>query len=279
MISVIQKYNIQEYFIVDYTMVNLTNYPYPTYESNKSAAIVFATLIGISLIAWIVQSIQAHFQPRRPSILILIAHLTIFVELVLRAALSTDIRNSRAAFTVSTILCAVGQRIIIVANNVFLTQVGDPKPRRSRLIIIGSIFGVASSGILLGLAGAFSHKSNKIEQSFQLRQASAAIVLCMTIFFYPLWFATKTVKDMTKQAIVLLIICSVASLMVAIFLQVTSVPDYYVATNAQEFWFYIFQITPIAIALFTWTILHPKRSILPIQEPKDNLMGDIDNPL
>jgi hypothetical protein len=67
--------------------------------------------------------------------------------------------------------------------------------------------------------------------------------------------------------------------MVAIFLQVTSVPDYYVATNAQEFWFYIFQITPIAIALFTWTILHPKRSILPIQEPKDNLMGDIDNPL
>lgn len=260
-------------------MVNLTNYPYPTYESNKSAAIVFATLIGISLIAWIVQSIQAHFQPRRPSILILIAHLTIFVELVLRAALSTDIRNSRAAFTVSTILCAVGQRIIIVANNVFLTQVGDPKPRRSRLIIIGSIFGVASSGILLGLAGAFSHKSNKIEQSFQLRQASAAIVLCMTIFFYPLWFATKTVKDMTKQAIVLLIICSVASLMVAIFLQITSVPYFYVATNAQEFWFYIFQITPIAIALFTWTILHPKRSILPIQEPKDNLMGDIDNPL
>jgi uncharacterized membrane protein YqhA len=260
-------------------MVNLTNYPYPTYESDKSVATVVASLIGISLIAWIVQSIQAHFQPRRPIILILIAHLTIFIELVLRAVLSADIRNARAAFTVSTILYAVGQRIIIVANNAFLTQVGNPKPRRTRLIMIGSIIGVASSGILLGLAGAFSHKNNTIDQSFRLRQAAAAIVLCMTILFYPLWFATKTVKDMTKQAIVLLIISSIASLMVAIFLQVTSVPDYYVATNAQEFWFYIFQLAPLVIALLTWTILHPKRSLISIPEPKENLMGDIDNRL
>jgi hypothetical protein len=257
-------------------MANLTNYPYPTYASDKPIAIVAASVVGISLVAWIVQSIQAHFRPPRPMILILIAHLGIFIELVLRAALSPDIRKSRPSFTASTILCAMGQRIIIVSNNVFLTLVGEPKPRRARLILLLSLLGAIGSGVLLGLSGAFSHKSETIDRSFRLRQTAAAIVLCMTVLFYPLWFVTKTAKDMTKQAIILLVISSVASLVVAIFLQVTSVPKYYVETNAEEFWFYIFQLTPLTIALLTWTMLHPKRSLVSIPEPKENLMEDVD---
>jgi cytochrome bd-type quinol oxidase subunit 2 len=97
----------------------------------------------------------------------------------------------------------------------------------------------------------------------------------MTIFFYPIWLATKTVKNMTKQAIVLLIISSFTSLIVAIFLQVTSIPHYYAAANEQEFWFYIFQLTPIAIALFTWTILHPKRSLVSIPKSRDEIIEDM----
>jgi ABC-type amino acid transport system permease subunit len=84
---------------------------------------------------------------------------------------------------------------------------------------------------------------------------------------------------MTKQAIILLLVSSFTSLIVAIFLQVTSVSDYYVAANEHEFWFYIFQLTPIAIALFTWTILHPKRSLVSVHQPKNEIMEDINSRL
>jgi cytochrome bd-type quinol oxidase subunit 2 len=256
-------------------MANLTNSPYPTYMSNKAAAAVLASLIGISLIAWIFQSIQAHFQPRRPMILILFSHLTIVTELIIRAALSTDTRNSRAAFTATSVLLAVGQRTIILANYDFLTQVDDSNPCRSRTIIIGSILGAVGSAILTIPAGILSYNIDTIDQSFRLRQAAAAIVLCMTILFYPICFVTKAVKNMTKQAIILLIVSSFTSLIVAIYLQVTSVPYFYVAANEHEFWFYIFQLTPIAIALFTWTILHPKRSLVSVRRPKNEIMKDI----
>jgi hypothetical protein len=206
--------------------------------SNKAAAAVLASLIGISLIAWILQSIQAHFKPCRPMILILFSHLTICIELILRAALSPDTRNSRAAFTATSVLLAVGQRTIILANYDFLTQVDDSNPCRSRTIIIGSILGAVGSAILTIPAGILSYNIDTIDQSFRLRQAAAAIVLCMTILFYPIWFVTKAVKNMTKQAIILLIVSSFTSLIVAIYLQVTSVSDYYVAANEHEFWFF-----------------------------------------
>ena len=247
-------------------MSNLSNYPYPSYQSNVPAAGVTASLIGISLIAWIVQSIQSHFQPLRLNILLLLSHLTIFTELVLRAALPTDIRNSRAGFTAATVLFAVGQRMIILANYDFITRVGNIRPWISRTIIIGSMLGIIGSTILMAPAGTLSYSSDTIDQSFRLRQASAAIVLCMTILFYPIWFLIKIIKDMTKQAVILLIISSIACLVVSVFLLITSVPYYYIGASQQELWYYIFQFTPIAIALFTWTIFHPKRSLLSTQE-------------
>jgi ABC-type arginine/histidine transport system permease subunit len=89
------------------------------------------------------------------------------------------------------------------------------------------------------------------------------------VLFYPIWFLTKRAKDtdgtgnqMSKQGIALVIISSISCLGVAIFLVVTSTPDNYSGYSQQELWFYIFQLTPILIALFTWTILHPSRSLL-----------------
>jgi cytochrome bd-type quinol oxidase subunit 2 len=256
-------------------MTNLTNYSYPAYESNKAAAGVLATLIGISLIAWIVQSIQARFTPRRIIILLLIAHLTIFTELLLRAGLSTNTRNSRASFTATTVLLAIGQRTIILANYDFLIRVGHPKSCTSRAILIGTLLGAIGSAVLMGLAGALSYSTDTIDQSFHLRQASTAIVLCMTALFYPIWFATKTAKNMTKQAISLIIISSLTCVVVALFLLITSVRDYYIATNQQELWFYIFQLTPIAIALFVWTIFHPKRILVSTVQRQEDMKEDI----
>ena len=246
-------------------MVNLTNYPYRAYESNTVVAGVLASLIYISLIAWLVQSIQAYFKPPRLMILLVIAHLTIFIELILRATLSTSTRDSKAVFTVTTVLLAVAQRMIILANYTYLTQTGNLKPCVSRCIVIGSIVGAVGSAIIMAPAGTLSYNINTIDQSFRLRQASAAILLCVTVLFYPIWFMTKTAKYMKKEAIILLIISSISCLIVAIYLLITSIPDYYVVTNEKEWWFYIFQFTPKAIALFTWTILHPKRSLLPVQ--------------
>ncbi|CAF1300147.1 unnamed protein product [Rotaria sordida] len=262
-------------------MVDLSNYPYPTYESNRAAAGALAVLIGISLIAWIVQSIQIRFKPRRPIILMLISHLTIVIHLILRAAFSTERRNSRVGFTVITVLLAVGLRTIILANYDFLTQVDKLKTWISRTIIIGSMVTVIGSAVLMAPAGTLSYDSDTIERSFALRQASSGIILGLTILFYPIWFAIKITKHMTKQAIILLIISSIACLIVSIFLVITSVPQYYVDSNDREFWFYVFQLTPIAIAQFTWTILHPKRTLKPTDPSKDaaNINANINDDL
>jgi hypothetical protein len=51
---------------------------------------------------------------------------------------------------------------------------------------------------------------------------------------------------------------------------VSSVPDNYIATNEEEWWFYTFQFTPVAISLLTWNILHPKRSLeVPIEQQEE----------
>lgn len=259
-------------------MTNLTDYPYPSYDSNQPAAAVLASLIGISLIAWFVQLIRSHFQPRRINVLLLLGHMTIFVELVLRAVLSTAQRNSKNAYTATTVLLAVGQRMIILANYDFLVRAGDLKPCATRSIVIGTVVVAVGSAIIMAPAGTLSYSPDTIPQSFRLRQASAAIVLCLTVLFYPVWFATKTGKLMTKKGIILLVISSITSLIVAIFLIITSIPDYYTGANEQELWYYIFQLTPIAIALFTWTILHPKRSLVSEKErrEKENIKQDID---
>jgi cytochrome bd-type quinol oxidase subunit 2 len=127
------------------------------------------------------------------------------------------------------------------------------------------------SAIIMAVAGTLSYNKDTIDVSFRLRQASAAIVLCMTVLFYPIWFVTKTMKHMTKQAIILLIISSITSLIVAVFLMIISIPYYYVGANQQEFWFYIFQFTPVAIALITWVVLHPKRSLVVTQQQQKDI--------
>ena len=261
-------------------MVNRTSYPYPTYQPDKITAIILASLVGISLLAWIIQSVQTRFQPRRLIILLLIAHLTIFIELILRVVFCSKTRQSKGAFIISTILLAVCQRLILVANNVFLIQANDPNSHRSRVILIVSILTVAISGMLLGLASAFSNKIRTINASLRLRQVASMMILIKAIVFYPLWFITRTEKSTSRFAILLLSISSIGSLIVAIFLLITSFPSYSQAVNEDEAWFYYFQLIPLAFILCTWSILHPKRSlIITIPPPKETLMEEVDNHL
>jgi len=251
-------------------MVNLTNYPFPAYEPNRPAACTVAFLVAISLIVWIIQCIQSRFIPRRISILLLISHSTIFVELVLRAVFSTGMERSRARYTAGTILLAIGQRLIIVSNYDFLLQARAIELFFARIIRIGTILCVITSAVLLTPAGILSYEKNTIKTSFLLRQISATIVLFITKFFFLLWFLTRTSKDIGTKAIVLLSISSFSSLVVAVFNLFIAFPDYYVGTHEQELWFYIFQFIPIVIAQLTWTLLHPKRSLLPNYQPTES---------
>lgn len=247
-------------------MTDLSTYPYPSYEPSKPAAGVLAAVVGVSLIAWIVQSVLAKFQPIRMSILLLLSHLTIFVELILRAALPPETRNSRAAFTTTSVLLAVGFRVIIMSNYDFLIRVLGEKEKLSRGILIGTYLCVIASAVLMIPAGALSYDSDRVSASFRLRQASAALILIMTVVFYPVWALTKTFKKMTKMAVILLIISSICCLIEALYLVISSVQEYYIATSKEELWFYIFQLTPTVLAEITWNVLHPKRSLQLVDE-------------
>lgn len=253
-------------------MVNRTNYSYFTYQPDKATAILLASLVGISLITWIIQSIKTRFQPRRLVILLLIAHLTIFIELVLRASVCSKTFQTGTIFIVSAILLAVCQRLILVADKVFLIQANDPNSRRSRIILITSILAVAISGILLGVASKLSTKSHTVKSGFRLRRIAAAMLLSKAIVFYPLWYFTRTTKSTSPLAIVLLTISSIGSLIIGIFVFITSYPVYFALTINEEPWCYYFQLIPLAFIVCTWSIVHPQRSLLASPSKQEPLM-------
>ncbi|CAF1141050.1 unnamed protein product [Rotaria sp. Silwood1] len=250
-------------------MVNWPHYPFAAYRESKPAAGVITALVGISLIAWIVQSKKIHFRPRRPQILILISHITMLIQLILRAAFSKRTNDSKGAFTALSVLLSISLRTVILANYDFLTQVHKLKTWITRTIIIGSVVLGITSAVLMAPAGSLSYDPDKVDTSFQLRQASSAIVLGMTVLFYPVWFLTKTIKHMTRYAFILLIISSFACLIVGVYLVIISVPEYYTKSNEKELWVYIFQIVPNVIALFAWSILHPRRSLKQTEPSKE----------
>jgi uncharacterized YccA/Bax inhibitor family protein len=242
-------------------MFNLSAYPYPDYLSDKIAAGCVAGVVGISLIAWFIQSCQTRFRPTRLSILLLISHLAIFIELIVRAAVSAEQENSRTIFTVFNSLFATGQRMIIVGNYSFVLEIHHEKSRRSRAIFIVAILCIVTSGILIAPANLYSFDPGQINTSFIYRQISAAVLLTVTVLFFPVLYWSKTIKDMTTQGFILIIVSSLLCLTVAIFNMIQSISIYYDEINSQEGWFYGFQMTPIILAHFSWSIFHPKRSL------------------
>ncbi|CAF1040756.1 unnamed protein product [Adineta steineri] len=242
-------------------MASSTNNVALMYEIYTVPAAILAAIVGILAIAWLIQSIQASFYPRRLLNLLLISYVTNFADLIFRATLYNSILDVTTTLIIISILVAVGQRVIIIANYVFIGQILGIQSSFARAINIGTLLVALISTVLASFAGVQSTNPDTIENSFRLRQIAAAIVLFLTFAFYPIWFLSKTFKDMTKQAIVLLLISSLTCLIVAIYTMIISIPQYYVATSQQLMWFYIFQLTPILIALITWVIFHPIRSL------------------
>jgi hypothetical protein len=244
-------------------MSNISAYPYPTYIPNKIAASCLAGIVGISLIAWFVQSCQIRFRPLRLNTLLLISHLAIFVELIIRAAVAADLQNSKNIFIAVNSLFAVGQRVIIISNVAFIMEIHREKSCLTRSVPIIAMVCVITSGLLLAPVNTYSFDPNEINQSYLFREISTSVLLAVTILFYPVWFWSKTVKDMTRQAIVLISISSVMCMMIAIFNVIESLSQYYNNINGNEGWLYGFQIAPIILVHITWSILHLKRTLIP----------------
>ncbi|CAF3416077.1 unnamed protein product [Rotaria socialis] len=243
-------------------MDDLLLYPYPTYIANKTVASCVAAMVGISLIAWFIQSYQARFRPPRLSFLLLASHLTIVIELIVRATVPEDQQNSKTIFIIVNSLSAIGQRMIIVSNYVFILEVHYVRSLSSRLILIGAISCVVMSGVLMVPVNMSSFDPEKINASFLFRKLSASFLFAVAILFYPVWYWSKTVKDMTMQAIILAIVSSTLCAIGALFTVIQSISSFYDQTYSHEVWFYVLQIAPIAFAHFTWSVFHPKRSLI-----------------
>ena len=241
-------------------MVDLSSYPFPTYIPNKIVAYVFSSFVFLSLLCWLIQSIQNHFQPIRLIILLFLSHLTIFIELIIRATSNLLQQNSRIGYITMTVLYTIGQRSIIVANFTYLIQFSKKTSNISRLIFLGISISIILSDILMIPAGFLSFHSNKIHLSFLFRLLSTSMMCLITILFYFIWFWTRTYPNMSYEIIVLLIISNFNCLIITIFLLVMSFPEYYIKFNDDEEWFYFFQILPIVLTLSAWSLLHPKRS-------------------
>jgi hypothetical protein len=187
-------------------MVDLSNYPFPTYIPNKIIAYIFISFVFISCIIWFIQSIQNHFQPIRLIILLFLSHLTIFIELILRATTNIVQQKSKISYIIMTILYTIGQRSIIVANFTYLIEISNKKSNLSRLIFLGISISIIISDILMTPVGFLSFQSDKIHLSFLFRQISTSIICLVTILFYLIWFWTKTFSNLSYELILLLII-------------------------------------------------------------------------
>lgn len=250
-------------------MIYSVQYPYPTYVPNPTVAICVSVIEGISLIAWLIQSIQVRFQPRRMSILLLISHLMICAELIVRAILTTDEQNSQIMFGVITGLFATGQRMIIVSNFSFVLEIHHERTRLARGIFLGATLCVITSGCFIIPANMLAFQANTIDKSLIYRIISAVILLVTALVFFVVLHWSDTIKDMTRQGLTLITISSSLCLIVTIFnLIQSSSRAFYDEFNKQEGWFYGFNIAPIVITHFTWSILHPKRSLTIFCPPK-----------
>ena len=250
-------------------MIDSLKYPYPGYVPNQTVSICVSVVVGISLVAWVIQSIQVRFHPRRLSVLLLISHSMIFAELIVRAALDINDQDSKTMFGIITGLFATGQRMIIVSNFSFVLEIHHEKTRLARGIFLGTVLCITLSGCFIIPANMLAFDADTIDRSLTYRTVSASILLATALLFFVVLHWSDTIQDMTKQGLILISISSSLCLIIAIFNLIESVSkENYKQFNRYEGWFYGFNIGPIIVAHFAWTILHPKRSLTMLRPSK-----------
>ena len=247
-------------------MLNLTetNYPFYSYIPSRFAAGVFAVLVYTSLIGWLIQSLRAKCRPTMLIIFIFVIHLAVFIELVLRGTLAIQILNTKTLYRVTAPLVGMSARLLLFANYHCLVELRGKKPHGilDRVIDIVVPLGAITADVLLSVANELSFKSNYLHLSFRLRQASAGLVLALALLFYIVWHLAVS-HARRRYVLPLLAVSSTAVLIEAIYILALSIPSVFFALNQSEFWFYAGHVIPIVLALISWTIFHPSRSLPP----------------
>lgn len=246
--------------------LNETNYPFSSYVPSRFAAGSFAVLVYLSLIGWFVQCLHMKCRPTFLSIMIFVAHLGTFIELILRATLSRDILNTKFLYKIQAPMWSIPSRMLLFANYHCLVELRGKKPRGvlDRVIdIVVPIVAIAGD-ILLAVANEFSFKPHRLQTSFHLRQASAACILVLAVLFYAIWFLAVS-ETRRLYALPLLAVSSTAVLIEAIYVQALSIPNVFFALNQYEYWYYAGHVIPIVLALLAWSLFHPRRLLPPLQ--------------
>jgi hypothetical protein len=247
-------------------MINLTDthYPYYSYIPSRFSGGVFATIVFISLVAWFIQSLHVKCRPPPLCIFVFMAHLTACIELVLRATLNVNVLKTKTLYTMTTPLLNIPPRFLLLANYNCLVQLRGKKPHRmlDRVIDILVPVGGIIPDIIVGVAGELSFRPNHLHLSFRLRQASAAIVIGLALFFYVVWYLAVP-HARRLYVLPLLAVSSTCVLIEAIFIQAISIPSVFFALTQSEIWFYAGHVIPVVLGLVTWSIFHPRRLLPP----------------
>ena len=219
------------------------------------------------MIVWLAQSIRTRFHPRRIVILVLVSHVAMFTELIIRATSNILRVKSQLAYALMSGLYTIAQRTLIIGNYALLSECLQYKTRRVRIVFIAIGIGNVLGDLTMAIAGFFSFQSHLISLSFLFRQLSTSIVCFVTLVFYPICWWTRKWSNMSHQTIALLIVSSLSAAAIALFLLLMSIPMYYAIINDDEQWFYYCQALPIWIALAAWNGLYPRRNLRTANQP------------
>lgn len=247
------------------TLMSLNN-PIDCYTPSRYAAGTAAAIVFVVLLTWFLQSL--HYRSRRLllSILLFVANLCTFTDLVLRGTLTIDELNSALLSRVRSILFHLSARLLLIANYCYLMELQGQRtrPTLSRLVSTSLLMIVLTGDVLRSIAAEWSLPSMCVE----LRQAASGLILFTCIGFYLI--RCLILSDVRHPTIFpLLSISSACVLIEAVYVQATSIPSLSPVINASELWFYIGHLVPIVVALIAWVVLHPCRFHSPMETRRE----------
>ena len=235
-------------------------YPFYSYVPSRWTGTGVALILYMSLIGWFVQSLNVGCRPTRLSVFIFVGHLLVVMDLILRVTVDLAQLNTHKLYRVTSSLLSVPPRLLLFANYHSLVELRGKELTGTfhRLIDVCVLIGAVSADILLGIANELSLNVQRVPLTFVLRQVSAALIVLLSFLFYVVWYLSVP-HSRHRSVVNLLAVSSTCVLIEALYVQIISVPWLFLSVYQREFWFYFGHLIPMATALITWTLSHPRR--------------------
>ncbi|CAF1242126.1 unnamed protein product [Adineta steineri] len=125
--------------------LNETKYPFYSYTPSRYAAGTCATIVYISSIAWLAQSLYIKCRPFPLFLFVFAAYLTTFIELILRATLNINILNTKILYKMTAPLLKI--------SSGFLSLPADDWTELVKLVLSYDLKAKPEVGIQWGAGG------------------------------------------------------------------------------------------------------------------------------